>query len=95
MRNIMKPWKLKIGLLLASGVLIVSLYWIIPLMGYQSIYRGPLTILILALVLFLIQMSIRTDTRTENSWKVVKGKYMREAQELRKWWEIQPLNEFF
>lgn len=67
MVNTMKPWKLKIGLLLASGVLIASLYWIIPLMGYQSMYRGPLTILILALVLFLIQMSIQTDTRTKNS----------------------------
>ena len=64
--NIMKPWKLKIGLLLVSGILMVSLYWIIPLIGYQSVYRGPLTILILGLVLFLVQMSIRTDKRTEN-----------------------------
>lgn len=61
MVNIMKPWKLKAGLLLASAVLIVSLYWIIPLMGNQSVYKGPLTILILALVLFLVQMSIRTE----------------------------------
>lgn len=67
MVNIMKYWKLKIGLLLASGVLMASLYWIIPLMGYNSIYRGPLTILILALILFLIQMSIQTEKQTENS----------------------------
>ena len=62
----MKPWKLKIGLLLVSGILMVSLYWIIPLIGYQSVYRGPLTILILGLVLFFVQMSIRADKRTEN-----------------------------
>lgn len=63
----MKSWKLKIGLLLAGGLIMVSLYWIIPLIGYQSVYRGPLTILILALVLFLVQMSTRADNRTENN----------------------------
>ncbi|MGB9979268.1 hypothetical protein [Methanobacterium sp.] len=62
----MKSLKLKIGLLLASLVLMVSLYWIIPLIGYQSIYRGPLTILILALVLFLVQMSIRTGNESKS-----------------------------
>jgi hypothetical protein len=67
MVNTMKSWKLKLGLLLAGGLLMVSLYWIIPLIGYQSVYRGPLTIVILALALFLVQMSTRTPNRTENN----------------------------